>query len=180
MSEPASAVKIRSIHHFAYKCRNARETRAFYEKVLGLPLVMVLEENNVLTTTGERLSFAHFFFEMADGNYIAFFDFGDGLASVLDAGTPRFANHLAFRVENEDELMAAKSHLESNGISIDGPFEHDFVRSVYFWDPNGIRLEYAYTIFNSEQLRAERDNAATDLDRWIKKVEAMNQARSPS
>ena len=175
MSEVASAVKIQSIHHFAYKCRNAQETRRFYEEVLGLPLVVVLEEEDVVTTTGERMSFAHFFFQMEDGNYIAFFDFGDGVAPVLDAATPRFANHLAFRVEDEAALMSAKSRLENNGIHVDGPLEHEFVRSIYFWDPNGIRLEYAYTLFGTEQMQAERDKAAARLARWSARVAERRQ-----
>ena len=77
-------VPVRAIHHFAYKCRNAEETLHFYEEVLGLPLALVVQEDDVVTTTGEKLSFAHFFFEMKDGNYIAFFDFGDESPAVKD------------------------------------------------------------------------------------------------
>ena len=118
MQRQSQAVRIQGIHHFAYKCRDSAETRQFYEEVLGLPLVAVLEEKDRLTTTGDRLSFVHFFFQMGDGNYLAFFDFGDAKAPVLDAQTPKFANHLALRVENEAALMRAKARLEEFGVSV--------------------------------------------------------------
>lgn len=133
---------------------------------------MVLEVDNVTTTTGETLSFIHFFFEMTDGNYIAFFDFGDGLAPQLDAATPKFANHLAFKVENDEQLTRARERLEQFGIAYQGPMDHDFVRSIYFWDPNGIRLEYAYTLFSEDQMTAYRDTAAEALARWNAKIMA--------
>ena len=31
-------VPIHGLHHFAYRCRDAEETRHFYEDILGLPL----------------------------------------------------------------------------------------------------------------------------------------------
>ena len=54
MKQQSQTVRTMGIHHFAYKCRNAAETRKFYEEGLGLPLVAVLEEKDQLTTTGDR------------------------------------------------------------------------------------------------------------------------------
>lgn len=167
-------VKVQAIHHFAYKSRNAEETRRFYEDVMGLPLVMAVEENDITTTTGETLSFIHYFFEMVDGNYLAFFDFGDGVAPSLEAGTPKFANHLALRIENEEQLEAAQARLKAFDIPFDGPMNHEFVRSIYFWDPNGIRLEYAYTLYDPVQMKTERDKAADTLKRWAARPVAGN------
>ncbi len=166
---PTNRVPVRAIHHFAYKCKNAEETLRFYEEVLGLPLALVVQEDDVVTTTGEKLSFAHFFFEMKDGNYIAFFDFGDESPAAKDPRTPPFANHLAFQVDGEDDLMKAKVNLEAAGLQVQGPLEHEFVRSIYFWDPNGIRLEYAYTISDADDLQRRRDTAHAELRRWIEK-----------
>jgi len=39
---PASFVPIRGLHHYAYRCRDCEETRAFYEDLLGLPLVQTM------------------------------------------------------------------------------------------------------------------------------------------
>src|SRR5712671_985814 len=68
-------VPIRGLHHWAYRCRDAEETRHFYEDLLGLPLVHVVTADHV--STGKSTPFAHVFFELADGSCIAFFDLGD-------------------------------------------------------------------------------------------------------
>ena len=170
MVQPNPPVSIQGFHHFAYKCRDAAETRHFYEDILGLPLAMVLEVDNVTVTTGETLSFIHFFFQMTDANYMAFFDFGDGKAPVLDPEMPKMAQHLALKIEGDAELKQAMARLDQFGIPYQGPMDHDFVRSIYFWDPNGIRLEYAFTMVDAAQLAVYQDGAKAALDRWTSKV----------
>lgn len=162
---------IHGLHHFAYKCRDAEETRAFYEDLLGMPLVHVIEEHDVKTTTGDTVSFAHFFFQMRDGSFIAFFDLGDGRKTVPDPATPAFVNHLALKVDSEAELLTLKSRLESAGHPVIGPMEHgEFVRSIYFWDPNGIRMEFAYTCETPEHAKASAAAARVRLDRWVRET----------
>lgn len=162
---------VRGLHHFAYKCRDAEETRHFYEDVMGFPLVHVIEEHGVKTTTGDTVSFLHIFFEMADGRFLAFFDLGDGRECAKDPKTPQFANHLALAVDGEAELLAAKARLDAAGIESVGPMDHDgFVRSIYFWDPNGVRLELTYTIAGESEQRAHRDSAHEQLRRWMEQT----------
>ena len=161
---------IRGLHHFAYKCRDAEETRRFYEDVMGFPLVHVIEEHDVATTTGDKVSFLHIFFEMADGRYLAFFDLGDGREAAKDPQTPQFVNHLALMVDGEAALMAAKTRLEAAGVALVGPLDHDgFVRSIYFWDPNGVRLEFTYTIADTASLAAHRASAHAQLKGWTER-----------
>ena len=178
MTAKASPVAIHGIHHFAYKCRDAEETRHFYEDILGLPLTMCVEANDVKTTTGETTSFIHFFFEMGDGNYMAFFDFGDGLAPELDAATPKFANHLAFKVADADAMAQAQRLLEAHDIPYQGPMVHEFVQSIYFWDPNGVRLEYALTVSDADELRAFQEEAPRALARWSERVRQAKRERA--
>src|ERR1700733_16072788 len=66
--------KLRHIHHHAFRCRDAEETRHFYEDILKMPLVaaMVMDVNQA---TADPEPFCHIFFEMGDGNCIAFFDY---------------------------------------------------------------------------------------------------------
>ncbi len=162
---------IQGLHHFAYKCRDPEETRAFYEDLLGLPLAHVIEEHDVKTTTGETVSFAHFFFQMRDGSFIAFFDLGDGRKTTPDPATPSFVNHIAFRVESNEELLALKAKLENAGHPVLGPMEHgDFVRSIYFWDPNGIRMEFAYTVETPEHAAESAAVARSRLERWARET----------
>ena len=79
-------MRINSLHHFAYRCRDAEETRHFYEDILGLPLKHVIRLDHV-PSTGEYCPYVHVFFQMRDGSYIAFFDLGD------DVTAPAFAQH---------------------------------------------------------------------------------------
>ena len=54
-------------------------------------------------------------------------------------------------------------------MDVIGPLDHDgFVRSIYFWDPNGIRMEFAYTCETPEQAKASAAAARARLDRWVK------------
>jgi catechol 2,3-dioxygenase-like lactoylglutathione lyase family enzyme len=121
----------------------------------------------VKTTTGEVVSFAHIFFELSDGSYIAFFDLADGRKNALDPDTPPFVNHLALAVDGEEQLLDFKARLEAAGHDVVGPMAHDdFVQSIYFWDPNGIRMEFAYTIETEEHKAASRASAHSRLRRW--------------
>jgi len=140
MSNDSGISTIHGLHHFAWRCRDAEETRQFYEELLGLPLAHVVSDDNV-GSTGEYCPFVHMFFRMGDGSYIAFFDLGDGQASVPDPGTPAWCNHLALEVATMEDLLTWKARLEAAGLSVLGPTDHEFVNSIYFFDPNGIRLE---------------------------------------
>lgn len=131
---------IHGLHHFAWRCRDAEETRHFYEDVLGLPLVHVIRADHV-PSTGEFCPYVHIFFRMHDGSCIAFFDLGDDQAAAPSPNTPAWVNHLALRVAGEPELWRAKAALEAAGVAVIGPTDHTFVKSIYFFDPNGIRLE---------------------------------------
>src|SRR5213594_3684345 len=76
----AAAVPIHGLHHFAWRCRSAEETRRFYEDLLGLPLVHVIRSERV-PSTGEHCPYVHIFFRLGDGSHVAFFDLGDGVAA---------------------------------------------------------------------------------------------------
>ncbi|MEQ9814612.1 MAG: VOC family protein [Azospirillaceae bacterium] len=153
------------LHHFAWRCRDAEETRHFYEDVLGLPLAHVIKADKV-PSTGEETPYVHIFFRMKDGSYIAFFDLGDGKISTPDPGTPSWVNHFAMEVESEDDLLAAKRRLEADGVAVIGPTDHGFVRSIYFFDPNGLRLEFTYRTEGPAYLDAAEAEAHAKLDAW--------------
>ena len=76
-----TTVPIHGLHHFAWRCRNAEQTRHFYEDLLGLPLVHVIRADHV-PSTGEYCPYVHIFFRLGDGSHIAFFDLGDDTAAA--------------------------------------------------------------------------------------------------
>ncbi len=161
MSFPA----VHGLHHFAYRCRDAEETRRFYEDLLGLPLVHIIKADNV-PSTGEYCPYVHIFFRMRDGSYLAFFDLGDDTASDASPNTPAWVNHIALRVDSERALEEAKARLAAAGVEVIGVTDHHFIKSIYFFDPNGIRLELT-TYTGSDAYMAEKEAAArAELDAW--------------
>ena len=84
------------LHHSAYRCRDAEETRHFYEDILGLPLVHVVTADHV--EHRQHSPFAHVFFELTDGSCIAFFDLGDNVEADPSPNTPAWVNHFAMKV----------------------------------------------------------------------------------
>lgn len=134
---------IKKLHHAAFRCRDARETVDFYTRVLGLKFAHAMGEDHV-PSTGRYSPHVHIFFEMEDGSNIAFFEAprDEGEPSGRDPKTPSWIQHFAFEVESLDILTAAKADLESKGLTVVGPTNHDdFITSIYFFDPSGHRLE---------------------------------------
>jgi catechol 2,3-dioxygenase-like lactoylglutathione lyase family enzyme len=156
---------IRGLHHYAYRCRDAEETRAFYEDLLGLPLVHVITSERV-PSTGEHCPYCHVFFRMRDGSCLAFFDLGDGRATEPDPQTPGWVNHIALEVADEAELLAAKMRLEAAGVEVVGPTDHHIITSIYFFDPNGVRLELTCRATNETELKAAEAEAHVKLAQW--------------
>ena len=168
-------MKIKGLHHFAYRCRDAEETRQFYEDVLGLPLAHVIKLDHV-PSTGEYCPYVHVFFQMGDGSYVAFFDLGDNVKADPSPNTPAWVNHLALELETEDELRAAKKRLEDAGIEVLGVTDHEIIHSIYFFDPNGIRLELTVKAIEEEEMRRLGGHAREQLDRWTKEKATLRRS----
>lgn len=157
--------QVLGLHHFAWRCRDAEQTRAFYEDLLGMRLVHVIQADNV-PSTGEYCPYVHIFFEMADGSNIAFFDLGDGQCAAPSANTPAWVNHIALRLASLDELATMKQRLEAAGVEVVGVTDHHFVKSIYFFDPNGFRLEFTVPVGTKEQHDAYNASAQARLRQW--------------
>lgn len=158
-------VPIRGLHHFAYRCRDCEETRRFYEDLLGLPLVHVIKATNV-PSTGEYCPYVHIFFQMQDGSYLAFFDLGDDVKPMPSPNTPEWVNHIALRVDSTDDLRAAKERLEAAGVEVLGITDHHIINSIYFFDPNGIRLELTTPTVTESTMNDFARRAKQDLAEW--------------
>jgi catechol 2,3-dioxygenase-like lactoylglutathione lyase family enzyme len=170
-------VPIHGLHHFAWRCRDAEETRRFYEDILGLPLAHIIRAENV-PSTGERCPYVHLFFEMTDGSFIAFFDLGDDVTAAPSPNTPKWVNHIALRVGSVAEVVEAKKRLEAAGIEVLGVTDHHFVQSIYFFDPNGIRLELTYENGPAEYMADARREARARLDAWTAEKAEMRRTNT--
>lgn len=172
-----AAVPINGLHHFAYRCRDAEETRRFYEDILGLPLFHFIR-SDVVPSTGEYCPYVHIFFRMTDGSCLAFFDLGDNVAPESSANTPRWVNHIALRVDTLEQLEAMKARLLGHGIDVLGVTDHRVFKSIYFFDPNGIRLELCAQLASSSQMAAEQNGVHDKLDAWTRE-KAGRLAKAP-
>ena len=157
---------ITGLNHFAWRCRDAEETRHFYEDILGLPLVHTIALDHV-PSTGEYSPYMHLFFRMTDGSCIAFFDLGDGGTYTPDPGTPLWVNHFAMEVADYDDVLAFAKRLEDHGIDYIGPTDHGFIRSIYFFDPNNLRLEITCKMATEAESAAHKDRAHDHLKQWL-------------
>ena len=115
--------------------------RAFYEDILGLPLVNFMSsdegpqhrrEKNPMRTCSSR---------MADNSYVAFFDLGENAMPEPSPNTPSWVQHLAPEVPTVGDVVRMKERLDLAGVETKGVVDHEFIKSVYFFDPNGLRLE---------------------------------------
>ena len=135
-------MKIRRMHHVAYRCKDAKETVNWYVKHLKMNFVLAIDEDNVPSTHAPD-PYMHLFLDAGGGNVLAFFELPNSPAMGRDTNTPEWVQHIAFEVDSVDTLLATKAKLESEGIEVIGPTEHTIFKSIYFFDPNGHRLELA-------------------------------------
>lgn len=165
------------IHHSAFRCRDAEQTRAFYEDLLGLPLAAVVAEDKE-PGTGKLHPFVHLFFRLPDGNFFAFFDAPGSASEEKFAPVHGFDRHVAFEAADETGLKAWQDKLNAAGCPCFGPVDHGFVRSVYFQDPNGIPLEITTRVDGHDALMTHggQDPRAVIADWSARKAAAASAA----
>jgi catechol 2,3-dioxygenase-like lactoylglutathione lyase family enzyme len=118
----------RGLHHTALISRDVERTIRFYQDVLGFPLTELIENRDYAGSS-------HFFFDIGNGNLLAFFDF-PGLDVGPYAEVLGGLHHLAISVE-PDRWQQLVQRLEAAGV----PHEVHSGVSVYFRDPDGARIE---------------------------------------
>jgi glyoxylase I family protein len=181
MSQTAASLPppppIQQLHHYAYRARDAEETRHFYEDILGLPLYHIIQSDHV-PSTGEYCPYTHFFFRLQDGSFIAFFDLGDDVAAEPSANTPRWVNHIAFRMDSIAQLEDMKARLLAHGIEVIGVTDHHIFKSIYFFDPNGIRLELSAQVADEFEMLRESATAHARLNEWTARKEVWRAGRA--
>mgnify|MGYP001814208435 FL=1 len=166
---------IKRIHHVAYRCRDARETIEFYKSVMDMDLVLAIAEDQV-PSTKEPDPYMHVFLDAGMGNVLAFFELPNSPEMGRDEATPEWVQHIAFEVEDEPALLAAKAQIESHGIEVLGPTHHGIFKSIYFFDPNGHRLELAANIDLPGDLDKLREVAPAMIEEWSRTKKAPRHA----
>jgi glyoxylase I family protein len=172
MSHPFA---LNRIHHVAYRCRDAKESAQWYARVLGMAFTTAFAEDHV-PSTGAYDPYMHIFLDAGGGNVLAFFELPKQPEMSRDPNTPEWVQHIAFEVSDLRALTAAKIHIEAQGINVIGPTFHGIFRSIYFFDPNGHRLEVACNIGTQDQYEELRRLAPLMLDEWSRTKTAPRHA----
>ena len=109
----------------------------------------------------------HLFFDLGDGNYLAFFDLPDTADEKKFRQKSGFNLHIAFEVGSVAEVDTFKQRFEDNGIECHGPLDHHFVKSVYAWDPNGYQIEVTARVPEHDAIMAdEASKARRAIEDW--------------
>ena len=168
-------MKINRIHHVAYRCHDARETVEWYRKHLDMEFVLAIAEDRVPSTKAPD-PYMHLFMDAGNGNILAFFEIPNSPPMGRDPNTPNWVQHIAFKVESEAVLVEAKARLEAAGIPVVGITDHTIFQSIYFYDPNGHRLELVADTATPEQMKQLDEVNWEMLEEWSRTKRAPKQA----
>lgn len=169
-------MKIQQIHHVAYRCKDAKVTVEWYKEMLNMDYTLAFAEDKV-PSTHEPDPYMHIFLDAGMGNVLAFFELPTKPEMGRDENTPPWVQHLAFQVKDRAELIEFKEHLESKGVKVLGITDHSLFHSIYFFDPNGHRLELACPDPEADALAAKA-GAVKDamLEEWSRTKKAPKHA----
>jgi len=167
---------IKKVHHVAYRCIDAKQTVEWYKKYLDMNFILAIAEDQV-PSTKEPDPYMHDFLDAGQGNVLAFFELPTKAPMDRDHNTPTWVQHLALEVDSLDTLLAAKARLLKDGIEVIGPTDHTLFKSIYFFDPNGHRLELATNTATPEMLQKLDAVKFAMLDEWAKTKRAPKHAQ---
>jgi catechol 2,3-dioxygenase-like lactoylglutathione lyase family enzyme len=154
-SELSPVLRLNGVDHSARPTWKLRETVEFYRDKLGLPLVHAITAKGWGRAKEPHADFIHFFFDAGKGCTIAFFYY-IGTKQPPELMVPRgymaMANHTAWSVETEADLLAWQARLEAAGVQVSQFIKHEILESIYFRDPNFYPLEITRPLRAVERL----------------------------
>jgi catechol 2,3-dioxygenase-like lactoylglutathione lyase family enzyme len=153
------------LNHAAWVTHDVEATADFYTRVMGMELVSTVIDDTV-PSTGDDFAYFHIFFKMLDGSTIAFFE-APGLPPRPEVTHPAYEvfDHLALQAKDRAEVDRWAVWLRENGVAIVGPTDHNgLIYSIYFRDPNNIRLEITTPL--DPDWNNHGDRAESDLKGW--------------
>jgi catechol 2,3-dioxygenase-like lactoylglutathione lyase family enzyme len=166
----AAVAPIKSrLHHNAHVCRDLEAVREFYEEVIGFPLVATWCEKTDLF--GKVRTYAHCFFDIGNGESLAFFQFADEddqqeFGPELPLSGFR---HLAMKVDQETQ-DAIRDRVAAAGIEEPRTYilDHGYCYSLYVIDPSDLIIEFTVDHPEMDEINAERKaKAHEELKRWL-------------
>jgi len=173
MSKPLS----RGVHHLALNTDDMKMTLDFYTRVLGMPLVHALKvAPGIGTGPGNRgnppfENLRHYFLDAGGDTLLAFFEIPRGKTPRADRNAIGTMQHVSFTV-SEERFAQVRSNVEKAGLQYLGPVDVGVdTWSIYFYDPNGIRLEFSH----------QNESDPRVVKRWTQtRAEALEELRTLS
>ena len=165
LAERRSNTKIKQLSHTAVRVDDMERTRAFYEDLLGLPLVASLIADYDVVTKAPS-NYIHCMFEMADGSCVAFFQFEKGYRGAMAEHTDDpYERHMALRTESEQDVDELYERAKAAGVSC-FIVDHEWCYSLYMTDPDGEEVEVTAHRPTAVQVLDQVD-AHEALQNWI-------------
>jgi glyoxylase I family protein len=156
---------VRHLHHHAYACWDSEETRHFYEDILGMPLIATVVIEDTLRNDGSK--YCHTFFEIADGNTLAFFEHTSLVYPKYFNARSGCRGHVVFEVEGDATVQQFKRKLDAAGVA-NTLMKLGLCLALRFSDPNGLILECMVKVRHSLAYeRTSRASAQSELRRWL-------------
>jgi catechol 2,3-dioxygenase-like lactoylglutathione lyase family enzyme len=180
------ALRTRGVHHLVFNTDDMKTTIEFYCRVLGMRLIHAVRVPLGVSRGNPPFeNLRHYFFDMGNDSTLAFFELPKGATGRADRDTVAAMQHCAFAVSDE-AASAVIERLTARGVPYAGPLAPmTGLLSIYFFDPNGIRLELCWRPIDREggvaviescrQSRAEALAELRTLDvdpRWLDEVTA--------
>ncbi|MDC1120218.1 VOC family protein [bacterium] len=178
----------RGVHHLALTTEDMKATTEFFVDIIGMPLIHAMKVPAGLGTGPNNRGnppyevIRHYFFDMGNDSLLAFFEIPKGKEPAANRNAIGGMQHVAF-VVTEKRFYEIKQRLKDKGIEYNGPTPQlPGLIGIYFYDPNGIRMEMACQPADGENpeimtcntqtravARAELETL-TDDQAWIDKM----------
>lgn len=125
-----------------------------------------------------KREYMHLFFEMPNGTVIAFFDDPASADAHQFAQKDGFDVHIAFEITDEADLIEWKKKLKADRIKCAGPLDHEFVKSIYFYDPNGYQCEITCRTAQYGQILDHEETEARHVTaEWTERTRKLKESK---
>lgn len=149
-------MSLRRIDHVVLNVRDLERSLQFYTDVLGFKITTHNPGRGAFLSCG----IAH--------HDLALFQAADGLDEPI---TPRDRrpglNHAMFMAEGLGDVVSLYERLMGLGTTDVRPTDHGDVRSIYFHDPDGNRIEIGYSVPAEEQRDDTGGFATWDIEALV-------------
>lgn len=165
LDEPRGRLTPLMLNHAAWVTSDVEATADFYTRIMGMEIASTVVDDTI-PSTGDAFPYFHIFFRMQDGSTIAFFE-APGLPARPPSTHPAYDifDHVALQATDRQEVDRWYQWLSKNDVKIIGPTNHNgLIYSIYFHDPNGLRLEITTPLDNDWNQHTERGK--DDLKMW--------------